>query len=80
MSSFAFFFVPTVIFLGMIVPLWLILHYASRWRSSKGLSEEDKQTLDVAMKEVERLESRLETLETILDAEQPDWQTRHSVD
>ncbi|BBB29112.1 envelope stress response membrane protein PspB [Neptunomonas japonica] len=80
MSSFVFFFVPTVIFLGMVLPLWLVLHYVSRWRSSKGLSAEDKQTLEAAMGEVERLESRLETLETILDAEQPDWQTRHSVD
>jgi phage shock protein B len=56
------------------------LYYVSKWRSSKGLSTEDKQTLEAAMGEVERLESRLETLETILDAEQPDWHTRHSVD
>ena len=80
MSSFVFFFVPTVIFLGMVLPLWLVLHYISRWRSSKGLSAEDRQTLEAALGEVERLKGRLETLETILDAEQPDWHTRHSVD
>lgn len=80
MSSFMFFFVPTIIILGLIVPLWIVLHYASRWRTSKGLSAEDKQILEAAMAEIERLESRLETLETILDAEQPDWQTRHTVD
>ena len=80
MSSFVFFFVPTVIFLGLVLPLWIVLHYASRWRSTKALSAEDKQALEAAMNEVARLESRLETLETILDAEQPDWHTRHTVD
>lgn len=80
MSSLVFFFVPTVIFLGLVVPLWLVLHYIGKWRSNKGLSTEDKQALDAALVEVDRLESRLETLETILDAEQPDWRNQHSVD
>lgn len=77
MSSWVFFFVPTVIFLGLVLPLWLVLHYISQWRSSKGLSNEDKQTLSQAMQTVTRLEERLQTLETILDAEQPDWRERH---
>jgi phage shock protein B len=80
MSSFVFFFIPTLIFLGLVLPLWLALYYASRWRTSKGLSEEEKQTLNAAMAEIERLESRIETLETILDAEQPDWHTKHSAE
>jgi phage shock protein B len=78
MSSFVFFFVPTVIFLGLVLPLWLVLHYAATWRASKGLSEEDKQTLEATLNELNRVEERLQTLETILDAEQPDWRDRHS--
>lgn len=81
MSSLVFIFVPTVIFLGLIVPLWLILHYIGKWRaSSKGLSVEEMQALDTALAQVNSLEQRLETLETILDAEQPDWRSTHSVD
>jgi phage shock protein B len=78
MSSFVFFFVPTVIFLGLVLPLWLVLHYVATWRASKGLSEEDKQTLEAALDELEQVEDRLKTLETILDAEQPDWHDRYS--
>ena len=78
MSSLTFFFVPMVIFLGLVLPLWLLLHYASQWRTTKGLSNEDKQILSSALAEVERLESRIETLETILDAEQPDWREQNA--
>ncbi|QEQ96167.1 envelope stress response membrane protein PspB [Neptunomonas concharum] len=78
MSNLVFFFVPTVIFLGLVLPLWLLLHYIGQWRSSKGLSAEDRHTLETALAEVSRLESRLETLETILDAEQPEWRKQHS--
>lgn len=78
MSSLTFFFVPMVIFLGLVLPLWLLLHYASQWRTTKGLSNEDKQILSSALAEVERLESRIETLETILDAEQPDWREKEA--
>lgn len=73
MSGYVAFFIPMVIFLGLVVPLWLLLHYIGQWRSSRGLSEEDRDALSAALSEVDRLESRIQTLETILDAEQPHW-------
>jgi phage shock protein B len=79
MVSLLFFFIPALIFLGLIVPLWLVLHYVVVWRSSKGLSDDDKELLNTALNEVENLESRVQTLETILDAEQPNWRERHSI-
>ncbi|WP_136679792.1 envelope stress response membrane protein PspB [Neptunomonas sp. XY-337] len=79
MSSLVFFFVPAVIFVGLVLPLWLVLHYISKWRSAKGLSGEDKQALETALAEVDRLEDRLRTLETILDADHPNWRDEQAV-
>jgi len=78
MSSILFFFVPTVIFMGLVAPLWLVLHYVSKSRSAKGLSEDDRHTLTSALAQVERLEERIGTLETILDAEHPQWRETES--
>ncbi|MGB0664164.1 MAG: envelope stress response membrane protein PspB [Pontibacterium sp.] len=81
MSGYVFFFVPAVIFFGLVLPLWLVLHYISSWRSARSLSAEDKQSLAIALEEAERLEQRVLTLERILDAEQPNWrQSQHSTE
>lgn len=76
MSGLVFFFVPTVIFMGLVAPLWLLLHYLSKARAAKGLSAADRQELEAALTLVDRLEGRIETLESILDADHPDWR-RH---
>lgn len=73
MSSIWFFFVPTVAFISLVLPLWLILHYWSKARMSKGLSQQEQDTLAEALAQTEQLEQRIATLETILDAEHPRW-------
>ncbi|MGB0732173.1 MAG: envelope stress response membrane protein PspB [Pontibacterium sp.] len=74
-ATFAAIFATTTLFILVVVPLWLILHYAAKMRSNRGLSTEDKQALEDAYQSVERLEARIETLETILDSEQPEWRS-----
>jgi len=74
--SFGFFFVPTIVFIVVVLPLWLLLHYLTRWRASRGLSTEDERMLADLWKNARRLEERVATLETILDAEAPGWRTR----
>lgn len=78
MSALVFFFVPTVIFMGLVAPLWLVLHYRSKSRKSKGLSEQDRATLEDALIVVDKLEARIETLEAILDAEHQGWRGKHT--
>jgi|GEM_PF-170432 len=80
MGSIWFFFVPTVVFVSLVLPLWLVLHYWSKSRMSKGLSEQERETLDQAMEHAERLEQRIRTLETILDAEHPEWRRHDTAD
>ncbi len=65
-----------IIFLVVVVPLWLILHYAYKARASKALSKADEEALAELWKLSEKLERRVESLETILDREAPGWRNR----
>ncbi len=73
MSLMMFFFVPAVVFLALVAPVWLILHYWTQSRLNRGLSAEERQQLENALALATRLEQRITTLETILDIQQPDW-------
>ena len=39
-------FVPMVLFLVIVVPTWVVMHYRSVNRSSNQLSEDDRQALE----------------------------------
>ncbi|MGK9167891.1 envelope stress response membrane protein PspB [Inquilinus limosus] len=69
----AFFFVPVIVFLVIVAPIWLVLHYVTRWRSARTLSREDERMLVDLWESAKRMELRIATLEKILDAEAPQW-------
>lgn len=73
-----FFFVPVIIFMGLVAPLWLVLHYLSKRRSAKGLVEEDRVELDDLLKTADKLTDRIEILERILDADSPNWRDKEA--
>lgn len=70
-------FVPIIIFCGFVLPLWLLLHYITKWKKSKTISPDDEGLLNDLRKYAERLESRLYSVERILDSEVPDWRRRY---
>ena len=61
---------------GFVLPLWLLLHYVTRWRESRRLSRNDEQALAELWTSARKMEERIATLETILDAEAPGWRRR----
>ena len=65
-----------VLLLTIILPLWIILHYVTKWKSSKGLSSEDEKMLSEIWESANRMEERINTLERILDVDSPDWRRR----
>ncbi|WP_457673532.1 envelope stress response membrane protein PspB [Thiolapillus sp.] len=65
-----------IVFLVIVVPLWLVLHYWYKSRASKALSKADEETLAELWQLSEKLERRVESLETILDREAPDWRNK----
>lgn len=69
--------VPIIIF-AAVVPLWLILHYVTKWKTSKTISPDDESLLGDLRKNAEKLEGRLNVMERILDDEVPDWRTRRN--
>lgn len=76
MNVLVFFFVPIIIFMGLVAPLWLVLHYLSKRKSAKGLAEGDRIELDELLKTTDRLVDRIEVLERILDVDSPNWRNR----
>ena len=77
MSSFGVLLLaPIVIFLMFVMPIWIIAHYLTRWRTAKTLSGEDEKLLTELWRSLDKMETRINTLERILDAEAPEWRRR----
>ncbi len=68
-----FLFPLIVVFLVIVAPIWLILHYATRNSASKRLSSKDEALLEELHANARRLEDRMQSLERILDADSPEW-------
>ena len=64
---------PLIISLAVVAPIWIIAHYVTRWRAAKILTAEDESMLSELWETAPKLESRINALESILDAEAPEW-------
>lgn len=67
---------PVIIFMVVVAPIWLILHYRSKGQVSQGLSEEEYVQLSDLSEMADKMADRIKTLEAILDAETPDWRNK----
>lgn len=65
-----------ILFMVIVLPLWLILHYVAKLKATKSLSQADEETLAELWQVSEKLDQRIESLETILDEEVPGWRTK----
>jgi phage shock protein B len=68
--------VPLILFTLFVAPIWLILHYRSKKQVKQGLSEEEFATLQTLAEKAELMSDRIQTLESILDEEAPEWRER----
>jgi phage shock protein B len=70
-------FLPIIIvgmlFIGMP---WVVLHYVTKWKQAKTLTGEDENLLDELHYTARRLEDRLQTIERIIAADNPDFRVR----
>ena len=62
-----------IVFLVVVVPIWLGLHYSGSWRKHRPFSEQDAAMLRDLHEAAEKINDRLSTIERILDDEIPDW-------
>jgi phage shock protein B len=70
------FFVPTIVFLCFVAPIWIFMHYRSKQRLQGTLSEQERMELETLSAQAERMMQRIDTLESILDNETPGWRHR----
>jgi phage shock protein B len=69
-------FVLIVIFMTVVLPIVVIMHYVTKWKATKGLSDDEQRLLEDLWKDSQAMQSRLNALETILDGEVPDWRKK----
>jgi len=68
--------VPVILFMVIVAPIWLVLHYRSKKQVSQGLSEEEYIQLSELSEMADKMGGRIQTLEAILDAETPNWRSK----
>jgi len=65
-----------IILVTVVLPLIIVLHYVTKWKDAKGLTKEEEKMLEEIWASAQKMESRINALETILDDEAPDWRKR----
>ena len=59
-----------ILFIGLP---WLILHHITKWKTAGTLTREDENLLDELHDMARRLDERVNTVERILTADNPNW-------
>jgi phage shock protein B len=65
-----------IIFVAIPAPLFIVLHFITKWKQSREISGGDEKMLEDMWLLAQRLEERLESIETILDSELPEWRRK----
>ena len=66
-----------ILLLTVCFPIWIVFHYITKMKTSKGLTPEDEKMLSEVWESTNRMEERIKTLERILDIDAPTWRQRH---
>jgi phage shock protein B len=69
-------FALIVIFMTVVLPIVVVMHYVTKWKATKGLSDDEHRLLEDLWRDSQDMQSRLNALETILDDEVPDWRKK----
>ncbi|WP_326524202.1 envelope stress response membrane protein PspB [Sphingomonas sp.] len=60
--------------LGIVVGLpWVLLHYVTKWKQAPKITDEDEKLLDELYHFARRMEERVQTVERIVAADNPDF-------
>jgi phage shock protein B len=60
----------SILFLGLP---WIIFHYITKWKTAATLTGSDEKLLDDLHDAARRLDDRLNSIERIMTAENPNW-------
>ena len=62
-----------IVFICVIGPIWIVFHYRTKSRAGQQLNAEDAAAFEQLSQVAARMETRIATLERILDTEAPGW-------
>lgn len=65
-----------IVFIVIPAPLYIVLHFITKWKQSREISGGDEKMLEDLWVLAQRLEGRLESLESILDSDSSDWRRK----
>jgi phage shock protein B len=68
--------VALIVFIAVPAPLFIVLHFITKWKQSREISGGDEKMLEDLWSLSQKLEERLEALETILDNDSPEWRKK----
>jgi phage shock protein B len=68
--------VALIVFIAVPAPLFIVLHFITKWKQSREISGGDEKMLEDLWLLSQKLEERLEALETILDNDSPEWRKK----
>jgi len=62
----------------VVLPLVIVFHYITKWKAMNSLTPENEASFTDLHQAAEKLETRLKTLERILDDEVPNWRSKYN--
>lgn len=73
-----------IVFISVVAPVWVVFHYLTVWKRLKAehrnvspeQEAERRKLVGTLKRRAEKLEARVETLETLLNAEVPGWRSK----
>jgi phage shock protein B len=69
-------FLPIVILGILFIGFpWVIFHYITKWKTAATLTDADENLLDELHDLARRLDERMNTIERIIQAENPNWRS-----
>lgn len=68
--------IAVIVFIAIPAPLFIVLHFITKWKQAREISGGDEKLLEELWSLSQRLEERMESLETILDSELPEWRKK----
>lgn len=69
-------FILAIVFLTFVAPVWIVVHYVTQSRRRRESAAERERILQALWERAEGMEQRITVLESILDAEAPQWRDR----
>jgi phage shock protein B len=61
-----------ILFIGLP---WLVFHYVTKWKTAKTITTQDEDLLDELYDLARRLDDRMNTIERIVQADNPNWRS-----